>query len=49
MKLTGAQVIWESLIQQGVTTVFGYPGGATLPTYDALVNYQDRIHHVLVR
>ena len=49
MKLTGAQVIWESLIQQGVTTVFGYPGGATLPTYDALVDYQDRIHHVLVR
>jgi acetolactate synthase-1/2/3 large subunit len=49
MKLTGAQIIWETLIQQGVTTVFGYPGGATLPTYDALVDYQDRIHHVLVR
>jgi len=49
MKLTGAQIIWETLIQQGSTTVFGYPGGAILPTYDALVDYQDRIHHVLVR
>ncbi len=49
MKLTGAQIILETLIQQGVTTIFGYPGGATLPTYDALFDYQDRIHHVLVR
>jgi len=49
MKLTGAQIIWESLLQQGVEVVFGYPGGAILPTYDALVDYQDRIRHVLVR
>ncbi len=49
MKLTGAQIIWESLIQQGSTTVFGYPGGAILPTYDALYDYQDRVKHVLVR
>lgn len=49
MKLTGAQIIWETLIQQGVTTVFGYPGGTILPAYDALVDYQDRVHHVLVR
>jgi acetolactate synthase-1/2/3 large subunit len=49
MKLTGAQVIWESLIQQGSTTIFGYPGGAILPAYDALYDYQDRIKHVLVR
>jgi acetolactate synthase I/II/III large subunit len=49
MKLTGAQIIWETLIQQGSTTVFGYPGGAILPAYDALYDYQDRIKHVLVR
>jgi acetolactate synthase-1/2/3 large subunit len=49
MKLTGAQIIWETLIQQGSTTVFGYPGGAILPAYDALYDYHDRIKHVLVR
>ncbi len=49
MKLTGAQIIWEILAQQGTEVVFGYPGGAILPTYDALVDYQDRIRHVLVR
>lgn len=49
MKLTGAQVIWETLLQQDATLVFGYPGGAILPAYDALYDYQDRIRHVLVR
>ncbi len=49
MKLTGAQIIWESLIQQDARLVFGYPGGAILPTYDALYDYQDRVRHVLVR
>jgi acetolactate synthase I/II/III large subunit len=44
---TGAQILWECLEQQGVTTVFGYPGGAILPAYDAL-KYSN-IHHVLVR
>ncbi|NOZ01843.1 MAG: biosynthetic-type acetolactate synthase large subunit, partial [Deltaproteobacteria bacterium] len=48
MKLTGAQIIWEVLSKEGVTTVFGYPGGANLPIYDALLDYPD-IHHVLVR
>jgi acetolactate synthase-1/2/3 large subunit len=46
---TGAEIVWECLIQEGVEVVFGYPGGAILPTYDALSKYQDRIHHVLVR
>ena len=46
---TGAEIVWESLIQEGVDVVFGYPGGAILPTYDALSKYRDRIHHVLVR
>jgi acetolactate synthase-1/2/3 large subunit len=44
---TGAQIIWECLAREGVTTVFGYPGGAILPAYDAMLDYS--IHHVLVR
>ena len=44
---TGAQIIWESLVREGITTVFGYPGGAILPAYDALLDYP--IRHVLVR
>ncbi len=47
MKKTGAQIIWESLLRQGVSTVFGYPGGAILPAYDAMTQYP--IRHVLVR
>ncbi|RME74549.1 MAG: biosynthetic-type acetolactate synthase large subunit, partial [Chloroflexi bacterium] len=46
---TGAEIIWECLVREGVEVVFGYPGGAILPTYDALNNYRDKIHHVLVR
>ena len=46
-KRTGAQIIWECLVHQEVQTVFGYPGGAILPTYDAMLDYP--IHHVLVR
>jgi len=48
-KLTGAEIIWESLVQEDVEVVFGYPGGAILPTYDALNKYRDKVHHVLVR
>jgi acetolactate synthase I/II/III large subunit len=47
MKRTGAQAIWETLVREGVTTVFGYPGGAILPTYDALPEFP--IRHVLAR
>ena len=47
--LTGAEIIWESLVQEGVEVVFGYPGGTILPTYDALNQYRDKVHHVLVR
>jgi acetolactate synthase I/II/III large subunit len=46
-KLTGAQIVIESLIAEGVDTIFGYPGGAILPTYDALLD--SKIRHVLVR
>ncbi len=45
--LTGAEIIWATLVGEGTTTVFGYPGGAILPAYDALRKFP--IHHVLVR
>ena len=47
MKRTGAQIIWEVLTREGIEVVFGYPGGAILPAYDALVDYP--VRHVLVR
>ncbi len=47
MRLKGAEIIWEALIHEGVEVVFGYPGGATLPLYDAMLNYP--VKHVLVR
>ncbi len=46
MKLTGAQIIMECLLEQKVDTVFGYPGGAVLNIYDALYEYRDRIRHI---
>jgi len=46
-KLAGAQILWECLVREGVEVVFGYPGGAILPSYDAMLQYP--IHHVLVR
>lgn len=46
MVLTGAQVIMECLLEQGVDTVFGYPGGSVLNIYDALYEYRDRINHI---
>src|SRR5262244_3049854 len=46
-KRSGAQVIWEALVREGVDTVFGYPGGAIMPAYDALPAYP--IRHILVR
>jgi acetolactate synthase-1/2/3 large subunit len=45
--LTGAQILWECLVREGVDTVFGYPGGAILPAYDAMLDYP--VRHVLVR
>jgi acetolactate synthase I/II/III large subunit len=48
MLLTGAEIVMECLIREGVKVMFGYPGGAILPTYDAMTKYP-QIHHVLVR
>src|SRR5712675_1731250 len=47
MKQTGAQILWDALVRQGVTDVFGYPGGAILPAYDAMLGFP--IRHILVR
>ena len=47
MKFTGAQIVWECIVREGIKTIFGYPGGANLPLYDALLDFP--IHHVLVR
>ncbi|HIZ78520.1 MAG TPA: biosynthetic-type acetolactate synthase large subunit [Candidatus Lachnoclostridium stercorigallinarum] len=47
MKLTGADIIAEVLMEQGVDTIFGYPGGAVLNIYDSLYKYSDRIRHVM--
>ena len=48
--ITGAEILIRSLIDEGVATIFGYPGGAIMPVYDKLYDYKDTaIHHVLVR
>ena len=47
-RLTGSQIIWDSLVNQGVQVVFGYPGGAIMPAYDALPQYPG-LRHILVR
>lgn len=47
MKRTGAQIVWECLVREGVEVVFGYPGGANLPIYDAMLDYP--IRHILPR
>ncbi|MCI2104608.1 MAG: biosynthetic-type acetolactate synthase large subunit [Sphaerochaeta sp.] len=47
MEITGAQIIIECLVEQGVNTVFGYPGGTVLPLYDALYQNKSRIRHIL--
>lgn len=48
-ELSGSQLLLELLIREGVDTIFGYPGGAIMPVYDALYDYQDRLNHILVR
>ena len=47
--MTGAEAVIKSLMAEGVDTIFGYPGGAIMPVYDALYDYQDHVNHVLVR
>ena len=47
--ITGAEILMRSLVDRGVTTLFGYPGGAIMPVFDALYDYRDKLNHILVR
>jgi acetolactate synthase-1/2/3 large subunit len=48
-EMTGSQILLDALVCEGVKTVFGYPGGAIMPVYDALYDYNDKLRHILVR
>ncbi|WP_353149880.1 biosynthetic-type acetolactate synthase large subunit [Chryseobacterium sp.] len=48
-ELSGSRIILEAFLQEGVKTVFGYPGGAIIPIYDALYDYRSQLEHILVR
>jgi acetolactate synthase-1/2/3 large subunit len=48
-ELTGSAAVLEAFLAEGVDTIFGYPGGAIMPIYDALYDYRDRLKHILVR
>ena len=47
--LSGSEAVMKAFLEEGVDTIFGYPGGAIMPIYDALYDYQDRLQHILVR
>ena len=49
IKITGAEAVLKCLLEEDTTTIFGYPGGAIMPVYDALYHYQDRLQHILPR
>ena len=49
MKIQGSEALLKSLIKEDVNTIFGYPGGAIMPIYDALYGYMDKINHILTR
>ncbi|MDR1719132.1 MAG: biosynthetic-type acetolactate synthase large subunit [Dysgonamonadaceae bacterium] len=48
-KITGSEALLRSLIDEGVDTIFGYPGGAIMPVFDCLFDYKKKINHILVR
>ena len=48
-EITGSEALILALMEEGVDTMFGYPGGAIMPVYDALFDYRDRLRHILVR
>lgn len=49
LKISGSEAMVKCLLEEGVDTIYGYPGGAIMPVYDELYKYQDQIHHVLTR
>src|SRR5258708_39595474 len=48
-ELSGSAAVLEAFLEEGVDTIFGYPGGAIMPVYDALYDYRDKLRHILVR
>jgi acetolactate synthase-1/2/3 large subunit len=48
-RMTGSEAVIRSLLNEGVDTIFGYPGGAIMPVYDALYDFRDQVNHILVR
>ena len=48
-KISGAEAVIKSLINEGVDVLFGYPGGAIMPVYDELYKFENEINHILVR
>ena len=49
VRISGSEAIVRCLLEENVTTIYGYPGGAIMPVYDEFYKYQDKIHHVLTR
>ena len=49
VEISGSQAVLDAFVAEGVDTIFGYPGGAIMPIYDALYDNNDRIKHILVR
>ena len=49
ISISGSQAVLEAFVAEGVSTIFGYPGGAIMPIYDALYDYHDKLQHLLVR
>src|SRR6185369_1086207 len=49
LNISGSEALLKGFLAEGVDTIFGYPGGAIMPIYDALYDYQDQLHHILVR
>ncbi|MDT8442574.1 MAG: thiamine pyrophosphate-binding protein [Desulfuromonadales bacterium] len=47
--ISGADALLQALIEEGTEVIFGYPGGAIMPVYDALLDYQDKLRHILTR
>jgi acetolactate synthase-1/2/3 large subunit len=49
ISISGSEAVLKAFLAEGVETVFGYPGGAIMPIYDALYDYQEQLNHILVR
>ena len=47
--LSGSEAVMKAFLEEGVETIFGYPGGAIMPIYDALYDYKEQLNHILVR